>query len=58
MRNSALTWFPRGKPYRSCAPSRISVRSASPMAHPIPPDMVIEMNNFYTLTVLPERHRK
>ncbi|MEB5921107.1 aminopeptidase N [Franconibacter daqui] len=24
---------------------------ASPMAHPIRPDMVIEMNNFYTLTV-------
>ncbi|EFV8062106.1 DUF3458 domain-containing protein [Shigella sonnei] len=24
---------------------------ASPMAHPIRPDMVIEMNNFYTLTI-------
>ncbi|MGU0057471.1 hypothetical protein ACVXG7_28275 [Enterobacter hormaechei] len=24
---------------------------ASPMAHPIRPDKVIEMNNFYTLTV-------
>lgn len=24
---------------------------ASPMAHPIRPDSVIEMNNFYTLTV-------
>ena len=24
---------------------------AGPMAHPIRPDVVIEMNNFYTLTV-------
>ncbi len=26
-------------------------KDASPMAHPIRPDKVIEMNNFYTLTV-------
>ncbi|WP_140417594.1 M1 family aminopeptidase, partial [Vibrio cholerae] len=26
-------------------------RDASPMSHPIRPDKVIEMNNFYTLTV-------
>ena len=32
---------------------------ASPMAHPIRPDMVIEMNNFYTpLTVYERRARK
>ena len=30
---------------------------ASPMAHPIRPDKVIEMNNFYTLTVY-EKGRK
>ncbi len=30
---------------------------ASPMAHPIPPDKVIEINNSYTLTVY-EKGRK
>ncbi|XPE64170.1 hypothetical protein ACNKHU_05670 [Shigella flexneri] len=36
-----------------CAPLRglQFAEDASPMAHPIRPDMVIEMKNFYTLTV-------
>ncbi len=36
--------------YAPCADCSFA-EDASPMAHPIRPDMVIEMNNFYTLTV-------
>lgn len=34
-----------------CIRNRQFVEDASPMAHPIRPDVVLEMNNFYTCTV-------
>ncbi len=53
---SGVQFRPRltgGEPHQQRAHhARAAVaEDASPMAHPIRPDMVIEMNNFYTLTV-------
>ncbi|STM08907.1 aminopeptidase N [Escherichia coli] len=54
IRNSALTLVPapvnRINNVRTMRGLQFA-EDASPMAHPIRPDMVIEMNNFYTLTV-------